>query len=401
MKLRQLFIISIFVASIPVGIYGQTEDIDEDIQFHSKELDRIRREIKNFEKRIGQKSDREKTTLQRVNELDEEISLVRNLIYRLRKEEKSKIIAIEQAEKKITKNEEEYKDLQERYAQRAVDIYMKGRLSDLELILDAGSWRRAMYRTKYLKIISEYDKSIARKIDNSIKEINADKTRLTADFRDLKKIDNEKSAYKKSLERNRRARARELEQVKKDKQALARRLEDRKSSAKEIEKIMAKLEKEKAARLAELERRRREEERLLVGGNFSAIKGKLPWPVEGKILSRFGSHRNPILKTVTENSGIDIKGKAGSEVRAVFDGIVTTVTYIRGYGNTIIIDHGGGFYTVYTHVVDVEVEENMYVDVREVIAHVGDSGSFDGAKLHFEIWGNRQKLNPELWLKKS
>ena len=87
--------------------------------------------------------------------------------------------------------------------------------------------------------------------------------------------------------------------------------------------------------------------------------------------------------------------------RSVFDGIVTTITYIRGYGNTIILDHGSNFYTVYTHVSDVEVEENNYVEARQVIAYVSDSGSLDGSKLHFEIWGNREKLNPELWLIKK
>lgn len=80
---------------------------------------------------------------------------------------------------------------------------------------------------------------------------------------------------------------------------------------------------------------------------------------------------------------------------------MTTITYIRGYGNTIIIDHGGGYYTVYTHIMDVEVDEGGYVQALDTIARVGDSGSLDGAKLHFEIWGNKQKLNPELWLRKS
>ncbi|HJL85338.1 MAG TPA: M23 family metallopeptidase, partial [Candidatus Marinimicrobia bacterium] len=112
-------------------------------------------------------------------------------------------------------------------------------------------------------------------------------------------------------------------------------------------------------------------------------------------------HKNPTLKTITENTGVDIKSNAGSEVQAVFSGIVTTVTYIRGYGNTVIIDHGGGFYTVYTHVEDVEVDENAFVRARQIIAHVGKLDSGSGSKLHFEIWSNREKLNPEHWLGKG
>ncbi|MBL7046150.1 MAG: peptidoglycan DD-metalloendopeptidase family protein [Candidatus Marinimicrobia bacterium] len=364
-------------------------------------MDKLRREVKDFEKRIKETSEKEKSTTEKLSELDEEISLIRNLIYRLRKEEKIKKGAIEKAEGEIQQKEAEKKNLINRYANRVVNIYKKGRLSDLELLFDSESWQQAIYRTRYMKIISDYDRSLNEKIWSTIKEIKESWSNLMAELRDLERIDREKVDRKKWLERRRRMRNSELNRLKQDKHELAKALEERQKAAKELEAIIAKLEKEKAARLAELERRRREARELRAAENFSALKGKLPWPVDGAIISRFGRHRNPTLKTVTENPGIDIRGKSGVEVRAVFDGIVTTITYIRGYGNTIIIDHGGGYYTVYTHIMDVEVDEGGYVKALDTIARVGDSGSLDGAKLHFEIWGNKQKLNPELWLRKS
>ena len=104
------------------------------------------------------------------------------------------------------------------------------------------------------------------------------------------------------------------------------------------------------------------------------------------------------LKTTTDSPGIDIEGTPKAPVRAVLNGIVTTITYIRGYGTTIIIDHGGGFYTVYTHVTDLQVHEDGEVKSRDIIAYTGDAGAINGSKLHFEIWGNQKKLNPEHWL---
>ncbi|MDP7483608.1 MAG: peptidoglycan DD-metalloendopeptidase family protein, partial [Candidatus Marinimicrobia bacterium] len=197
----------------------------------------------------------------------------------------------------------------------------------------------------------------------------------------------------------RRVRNKELGNLKRDRQKMSVALNQRKKAAQQMESIISRLERERVARIAELERKRKEME-LLGSVPFKELKGKLPWPIEGKVISRFGTYQNPNLKTVTENTGIDIHGSEGTAVKSIYDGIVTTVTYIRGYGNTVILDHGDGFYSVYTHVTDVEVEENSYVNARDIIAHVGDSGSLEGTKLHFEIWGNKDKLNPELWLQK-
>ena len=380
-------------------ISGQTEKIEKDIQFHNSELDHLRKEIADYERKIKNTSDREKSEIERLNEIDEEISLVRNLIYRLRREEKIKEKSITQAEVTIEKKESEHTSLINRYAKRVTHTYKKGRLSDLEKLLDAKSWRQAVYRAKYIKIISEHDRSLADEIRRNLIEIEAKQTVLERELTDIRKIDKEKLSRKKWLEQRRRVRNKELGNLKRDRQKMSVALNQRKKAAQQMESIISRLDRERVARIAELERRRKEME-LLGSVPFKELKGKLPWPIEGKVISRFGTYQNPNLKTVTENTGIDIHGSEGTEVKSIYDGIVTTVTYIRGYGNTVILDHGDGFYSVYTHVMDVEVEENSYVNARDIIAHVGDSGSLEGTKLHFEIWGNKDKLNPELWLQK-
>jgi len=380
-------------------ISGQTEKIEKDIQYHNSELGRLRKEIANYERKIKNTSDREKSEIERLNEIDEEISLVRNLIYRLRKEEKIKETSITQAEVTIEKKELEHTSLVNRYAKRVTHTYKKGRLSDLEKLLDAKSWRQAVYRAKYIKIISEHDRSLADEIRRNLIEIEAKQTVLERELTDIRKIDKEKLSRKKWLEQRRRVRNKELGNLKRDRQKMSVALNQRKKAAQQMESIISRLDRERVARIAELERRRKEMA-LLGSVPFKELKGKLPWPIEGKVISRFGTYQNPNLKTVTENTGIDIHGSEGTEVKSIYDGIVTTVTYIRGYGNTVILDHGDGFYSVYTHVMDVEVEENSYVNAGDIIAHVGDSGSLEGTKLHFEIWGNKDKLNPELWLKK-
>ena len=381
------------------GLFSQTEKIESDIKYHSDELNKIRSEISQFEKRISESANREKTEIERLNEIDEEISLVRNLIFRLRKEEKNKEKLISQAKDIIFQKELKHKELLKRYSKRIVNTYKKGRLSDLEKLLDSRSWEQAVYRAKYLEIISNYDKSLSSEIKLNIYELNNQKRVLQSELIDIKNIDKEKISRKKWLEQRRKIRGKQLDTLKRDRQEMIVAMKERKKAAGEMERIITRLERERAIRIAELERRRKEIE-MVASKPFNELKGNLPWPIEGKVISQFGTFRNPNLKTVIENTGIDISAQIGVDVKSIYDGIVTTVTYIRGYGNTVIIDHGDGFYSVYTHVTDIEVDENSYVDALDVIARVGDSGSLDGAKLHFEIWANREKVNPELWLKK-
>ncbi|MEE2876791.1 MAG: peptidoglycan DD-metalloendopeptidase family protein [Candidatus Neomarinimicrobiota bacterium] len=391
---RLLFILFISI------LMGQTKEMDKNIRFHSGELDKIRREIAEFEKRISEASNREKSEIERLNEIDEEISLVRDLLFRLRTEEKLKQRSIDEAEKLIARKETDQDSLVTRYTKRVITSYKKGRLSDLGKLLDSESWSQSVYRAKYLKIISDYDRKLADEIRATVSEIERQQSIMRSEVADILTIDKEKSSRKKWLEQRRRVRSKQLDNLKRDRQQMTVALKEKHKAAREMETIITRLERERVTRIAELERRRKEAE-LIAAAPFRELKGKLPWPIEGAVISRFGTYRNPELKTVTENTGIDIRGKSGSEVRAIYDGIVTTVTYIRGYGNTVILDHGDGFYSVYTHVIDVEVDENSYVNARDVIAYVGDSGSLEGAKLHLEIWENRAKLNPESWLRES
>ena len=93
-----------------------------------------------------------------------------------------------------------------------------------------------------------------------------------------------------------------------------------------------------------------------------------------------------------------IQATSGTPVKSVLDGVVSTITFIRGHGNIVIIDHGGGFSTVYAHIEKINVIENDYVQIGDVFAVVATPKSGDSSKLHFEVWGNQQKLNPMKWL---
>ena len=168
----------------------------------------------------------------------------------------------------------------------------------------------------------------------------------------------------------------------------------------EMEKLIKKLYADKAAMKKREEElaRIRAAKNLATTGNFAKMKGKLSWPVDGRIISKYGNVRNPDLGTITENVGIDIKAPSGTKIQSVLDGVISTITYIRGHGNIVIIDHGAGFSTVYAHIEKIIVNENQYIEMGEHFAVVATPQKGETAKLHFEVWGNQKKLNPQKWL---
>jgi murein DD-endopeptidase MepM/ murein hydrolase activator NlpD len=134
------------------------------------------------------------------------------------------------------------------------------------------------------------------------------------------------------------------------------------------------------------------------GTAFASLMGKLPWPVNGKITSKYGRRQHPTLNVIEDNLGIEIQTSERGPVRAVGSGEINWTIWRRGMGNIVIIDHGGGYYTVYAF---LEVVLVNIVEEGEIIGHVGDRQNLNGSTLHFEVWNGNTSYNPELWLRKS
>lgn len=132
--------------------------------------------------------------------------------------------------------------------------------------------------------------------------------------------------------------------------------------------------------------------------NFSQNKKRFPWPIaSGHISSRFGTQAHPNLKGVTiENNGIDIKSKGGREVKAIFEGEVAGVTKVPGANYMVILRHGN-YYTVYSNLTKVNVNKGSKVATQQNIGAISndDNGI---STIHFELWKDKNKLNPESWL---
>jgi septal ring factor EnvC (AmiA/AmiB activator) len=361
----------------------------ESRQQRTTRLERIRQEIEEYRQKIQQERQRELQLLDALDQVEREIDLTHQLVVELKKEEKRNAQLIDQATMELQDKNDQLARVQELYARRMVSFYKYGRTRDLELLLSSRSLNQKLIWFKYQRIIAANDRRNYLNILKKRVEVEVQRSTLKYEIIAKGKIIAEKTAEEQRLKQIRDKRNTLLAEAKQNKEIYLKRIKEYELSAKEIQRLI-NLAEDKQATLEHAQR--------FSASNFAELKGRMPWPVRGEIIGRFGQYRHPRWKTITENIGIDIESSFGSEVRAVSRGVVTAITWQRGRGNIIIINHGAGYYSVYTHLSQILVKIDDEVESGQVIGNVGDSGSLRGPLLHFEIWKNNQVLNPEEWL---
>ena len=377
-----------------------SKDIQKDIDSRKTELQSLRNEIKDIEDRLHRKNKEAISNTEILLSLENKITLTEKLIRSLNKEERYINGLIQTTEKQIREMETLLAKLKKQLTQRLQYLYVHGRPTILETVLLAEDWNNAIYRIKYLDVLAEYEKILRQEMKQTLAELSDEKIKLVIERNRKTSLLNEKKNEGSNLERDKQERKNILASINRDKGKLEESRSTKTQIISEMEALIKKLYSDKAAmkkREEELARIRAEQNKATTG-NFAKMKGKLPWPVQGPIISKFGTSRNPNTGVVIENVGIDIQANNGTYVKSVLDGVVSTITYIRGHGNIIIIDHGGGFSTVYAQIDKITVHENEYVQKGNTIASVVKAEDGSVSKLHFEVWGNQNKLNPQIWL---
>jgi septal ring factor EnvC (AmiA/AmiB activator) len=135
------------------------------------------------------------------------------------------------------------------------------------------------------------------------------------------------------------------------------------------------------------------------GVGFGSLRGRLPWPTDGRIVTAFGAQVHPRFGTRTFRNGVDIETNEGRDVAAVYAGHVIYTGWFKGYGNLIILDHDNEYYTLYAHMAEIGVKEDDDVRQGQRIGTVGDTGSLEGPRLYFEVRYQGKPQDPEQWLR--
>lgn len=393
----------------PAGV-ASAQQASREITQKERELSRLRSEIQSYEKKLGESVKRERTTLEHLDNLEKQSTLIRRLVSKLKEEERQMSGEILKARSSIGDLERQLQSLKNHYAKYVRSVYKNGRVYDLELLFSSNSINQLSIRIAYLRKFSEQRIKDLQKIVQNKTDLERQNEKLQKALAEERKLIAEKSTEESSLKKKMTQRQRVLLTIRNDKKLYKQELNRRNQAVRQIEQFIADLiEKERVRKEREAAAAR---DRLASSttpapapepvplGSFEFQRGRLRWPVSsGKIASRFGNQVHPVLKTVTQNTGIDITVPSGSDVQAVADGEVSVLSFLPGFGNVVILNHYNGFRTVYAHLADITVSESQKIRAGEVIAKSGES--IAGAILHFEIWKEREKQNPEVWLAKQ
>jgi septal ring factor EnvC (AmiA/AmiB activator) len=375
---------------------------DDQISQKKSQLDKLRKEISEFENKIRDRETKEKSTLELLDSYDRQATLLRTLIQKLREEERSIQSDITETRRSIDELNGQIRHLKEHYARYVVNAYKTGRTYDLELLLTAHSFNQLLVRSEYLRRFSDQRRADRDRMESKRSTLDEQRALLERQLAEERRVIAEKSLEERKLLLQVQRRKTILADIRKDKKNFQREIDRKKQSIKDLEQMITRLieedrlRKEREARLAR-ERGSTPPPPSASAVAFEARRGSLRWPVsQGKIVGRFGNQQHPVLRTITQNTGIDISVTVGTDVDAIADGEISTIWWLPSFGNLVIVNHRNGYRTVYAHLSEIVVNEG---DVIREGGKIGRSGeSLAGPMLHFEIWKDRDKQDPELWL---
>jgi septal ring factor EnvC (AmiA/AmiB activator) len=370
----------------------KTENNNSDINGPRKEARSISREIEKGTAELLRFTRKETSIVNSLNDIDLTLDKTRKNALSLKKE-------LAEFEKKIKKATNKSEELQKRiktseeYAsKRLVAIYKLNWLGKIYVLASAQSVYELFYRKKVLEQVLAYDENIwenlldnKEKLEQLLAELNARKKERLAVETDLEK-------EIEIMSRERQKRSQLLDDIRKKRSLKLAALESLKQAAEDLDHTVISLKSD-----ADLT----EPKENISLKNFSSLKGLLNMPVKGKIVSFFGPHRNKKFNVINFQSGIEIKADRGEPIRAVYNGRILYARWFKGYGNMIIIDHGNNYYTIYAHAQEIFASQGDTVEMGEVVATVGDSGSMIGPSLHFEVRHHGKPVDPLKWINKG
>ena len=375
---------------LPVSISAQD---DAKLRQQQEELARIRRERDELQRRMRGLQSKVHDISEEVTNLDRQHDATVRVVRSLDQQLTTLNGEVEHTTANLVRAQDEVQIKQAVLKKRLVEIYKRGPLFTFEVILSAKSFGDLVARYKYLHILAQRDRTVVRRVDQLRSQIIGQRRQLVS--------------LQNGVEQNRVEKAREAERLAALEQQRQQSLVKAQADQKKTKARLAELAKSEARLnnvIAGFESaRRRAASRagaapLAPSSIRTSDYGKLDWPVDGSIIYRFGRVVNP-NNTTTRWNGIGIAASAGTGVKSVSSGEVVLADVMGTYGNTIIVQHGGGDYSVYGSLSNMAVAKGSRVVKGQIIGSIGATDPSLPPHLHFEIRHGGPAVDPLDWLR--
>jgi septal ring factor EnvC (AmiA/AmiB activator) len=388
-----LILILTFILFVVFFSYGNSSgDYSQKINEEKQRLKKIEQQIKSIKDEINNLQKEESGYLETLHKIEK---LLRDTEKELQTIEKD----LEFAQKEIKQGEDELifekrmlKEKTRLLENRLREIYKRRLTGYLEILFNSESFSDFLTRFRYIKNILSLDAEVINDIRQQMKKIEDNKMNLENREEILSLLKREVEKGKENIEFSIKAKKSIINKINSQKEVYLKSLKELEQSSLEIKNIIERTYKQQE------EDSKRVTQKEVPAITLKPKKGILALPVQGKLISGYGRHKNTDFNTYTFNSGIDISAPLGQVVHAAGSGEVIYTGSIKGYGQIIIIDHGGRVTTLYAHLSKILIDIGDKVKKGQLIGQVGDSGGVSSTRLHFEVRVEGKPTDPMNWL---
>jgi murein hydrolase activator len=364
------------------------DSINDKIDRERRTLEQLKDQIDEKRRQADEAGKKRESILQGIQTLDERHMRYRQSHQDISRKLRKKDQEIESINAQIARLRDGVQVRQEAILARLRVQYMEGRFGHWKPLLASDSYGDFQRRVRYLSAVSTRDYGLIETFKTDLANMQeAERQREAARLGMV--------AYKRSTERH----LDEIKAVKKEKKLYLTKLTHEKES---YERALQELERSAAridSLLRELEQRRRAAAARPPSGSLpKGVKGGLPWPAEGSVLTYFGRQKHPTFNTYVQRKGIEIRTLEGSAIHAVMSGTVVYADWLKGYGLVIILDHANGFFSLYAHASKILTSVGAVVTSGQAIGETGDTGMTGENTLYFELREGTEPVDPLLWL---
>ena len=369
-----------------IGEYGQ--NINEENQ----RLKKIEQQIKSVKNEIDNLQKKENSYLETLPKIEKLLQDAEKELQTIQKDLEFAQKEIKAIEDEIIIEKEKLKEKTKLLESRLREIYKHRLTGYLEILFNSDSFSNFLTRFRYIKNILSLDAEMVNDIRQRMKKIENNKTNLENREEILSLLKQEVEKEKENIEFSIQTKKSIIKEIDAQKETYLESLKELEKSSQEIKNIIERIYRQQE------EDSKEASQKEVPTITLQPKKGILALPIQGKLISEYGRQKNTDFNADTFNSGIDISAPLGEVVHAAGSGEVIYTGNIKGYGQIIIIDHGGRMTTLYAHLAKILIDIGDKIKIGQSIGQVGDSGGVSSTRLHFEVRVEGKPTDPMNWL---
>ncbi len=324
------------------------------------ELEKINRAIKNKKEELRHYDKRLSETLTKIGILKDEITLFNGELGKRKKHLKERLRTL--------------------YKRQYGDIAL--------ILIPAKDYQDLLRRSRYISFVAYYDSRLMKTYSSDIKELDFKKRQMETLRKELEANKNNLRKKMKEMQTERLKKDKLRASIRSKRSSYEKMIKELKESSKNLRKMIKRLEIKKLPP-------------SLIGKGFKPLRGRLPWPVNGKVLVPFGKYKDPKFNIPVFKNGIEIDANIGAIAQAVAGGRVVYADWFKGYGQLLIINHGSGYHSLYGNLSEIFHKTGDIIKRGTSVGKVGESGLLNVPTLYFEIRYKGRPLDPMRWLKRK